>query len=41
MVHLHFNDDDDTFRGAEPIDDADTVALRHAQPLEDFLSSVP
>ena len=50
LVHLHFNDGDDTFRGAELIDDPEIVArhlqwrelaLQHAQPLEVFIATVP
>jgi hypothetical protein len=49
LVHLHFHDEDDRFRGAELIDDPGTVArhlqwrelaLRHALPLEVFVASL-
>jgi hypothetical protein len=49
LVQLHFNDEDDTFRGAEVIDDSDTLsqhlrwrelALLHAQTLEEFVAAV-
>jgi hypothetical protein len=45
LVHLHFNDEDDTFRGAEMVVDEAVVARHlgwralawdHAEPLEEF-----
>jgi hypothetical protein len=50
LVQLHFRDEDDTFRGAEMIDDPGILsrhlqwrelALQHAQPLEDFVATLP
>jgi len=50
LVHLHFNDHDDTFVGAELVTDGKAVqrhqawrdlAWAHAQTLEDFVASVP
>jgi hypothetical protein len=50
LVRLHFNDEDDTFRGAEIVDDAATVvrhdawretAWRHAQFRQEFLAAHP
>lgn len=50
LVRLHFNDQDDTFVGAETIDDQAVlqqhqawreIAWQHAQPLDAFVSSLP
>lgn len=50
LVHLHFNDQDDTFVGAELVIDRDIVlrhqawrdrAWQHARTIDDFLASVP
>jgi hypothetical protein len=50
LIGLHFDDQDDTFVGAEVITDAATVqqhrgwqqlAWQHAEPLEDFAASLP
>lgn len=49
LLHLHFNDQDDTFIGAELVDEGDVVrrhrawravAWKHALPLEAFVASV-
>jgi hypothetical protein len=49
LVHLHFNNEDDTFRGAELIDSPATIAqhlqwrglaLQHARPLEAFVATL-
>ncbi|MBT8227825.1 MAG: hypothetical protein HKP61_08850 [Dactylosporangium sp.] len=49
LVHLHFDDNDDTFTGAEVITDTEVVrrhqawrdlAWRHAQTLDDFVASL-
>jgi hypothetical protein len=48
LVRLHFNDADDTFRGAQLITDREVVdrhrqwwplARRHAQPLDEFAAT--
>jgi hypothetical protein len=45
LLRMHFNDADDTFRGAQPVTDREVVdrhrrwwpvAWRHAQPLDEF-----
>lgn len=50
LVRLHFDDDDDTFTGAELLTDDEVVqrhrswrdlAWRHAQNIEKFLESLP
>lgn len=50
LVHLHFNDDDDTFKGADLVTDRAVVAqhlewrelsLRHAQACEEFVATLP
>lgn len=50
LVLLHFNDADDTFTGAELVTDHEVVgrhlewrdmALKHAQPLEEFAAALP
>lgn len=50
LIWLHFNEADDTFAGAELITDHDAIsrhqawrdlALKHAQPLDEFASHLP
>lgn len=50
LIWLHFNDVDDTFAGAELVTDPETVsrhlgwrdvALKHAQPLDQFAAQLP
>jgi len=50
LVHLHFDDNDDTFTGAELLTDNEVVqrhrswrdlAWQHAQKIENFLDSLP